>query len=107
MLSAAPREQLEAVISQTSVPEEHRRVFLGKAAAAMLVVLGAAAAATALSLGVRPGQRPPTKGVEPDRPPQRPDRVEPSHGDRPPPPMPKESPELNHPSDKSESKEGK
>jgi len=106
MLAAAPREQLEAVIAQTHVPEEHRRVFLGKAAAAMLVVLGAAAAAIALTATA--GQRArSTKGIQPDRPPERPDRVEPSHGDRPPPPMPKESPELNRPSDKSESKEEK
>jgi hypothetical protein len=107
MLAAAPREQLEAVIAQTHVPEEHRRVFLGKAAAAMLAVLGVAAAATALSLGVRPGQRPPTKGVQPDRPPQRPDRVEPSHGTPPDRPLPFEFPGQNRPSDKSESKEGK
>ena len=122
MLAAAPREQLEAVIAQTHVPEEHRRVFLGKAAAAMLAVLGVAAAASLLSpAGVR-ARREATKGIQPDRPvekleqtagnqadrpPQRPERVEPSHGDRPRPPMPKESPERNRPSDKSESKEGK
>ena len=87
MLAAAPREQLEAVIAQTSVPEEHRRVFLGKAAAAMLAVLGAAAVAASLlsPAGVR-ARREATKGIQPDRPPQRPERVEPSHGDRPPPP---------------------
>jgi hypothetical protein len=39
MLAAAPREQLEAVIANTRVPEEHRRVFLGKVAAAMLGVI--------------------------------------------------------------------
>ena len=83
MLAAAPREQLEAVIAQTHVPEEHRRVFLGKAAAAMLAVLGAAVAAGLLtSAGVR-ARRPPTKGIEPDLPPERPERVEPSHGERP------------------------
>ena len=33
MLSAAPAAQLEAVIARTSVPQEHRRAFLGQAAA--------------------------------------------------------------------------
>ena len=40
MLAAAPAEQLEAVIGRTTVPLEHRRVFLGQAAAAMLAALG-------------------------------------------------------------------
>ena len=40
MLTAAPAAQLEAVITQTSVPQEHRRAFLGQAAAAMLAALG-------------------------------------------------------------------
>ena len=101
MLAAAPREQLEAVIAQTHVPEEHRRVFLGKVAAAMLAVLGIATA----SCG--PRQPPKTKGIQPDRPPQRPERVEPSHGTSPDRPLPFEFPEQNRPSDKSESKEGK
>jgi len=39
MLRAAPAEQLEAVIDRTVVPKQHRRVFLGKAAAAMLAAL--------------------------------------------------------------------
>jgi hypothetical protein len=68
MLAAAPREQLEAVIAQTTVPEEHRRVFLGKTAAAMLVAVGAVAVGSALCLGVRPA----TKGIRPDRPPEEP-----------------------------------
>jgi acyl carrier protein len=42
MLTAAPAAQLEAVIARTSVPQEHRRAFLGQAAAAMLAALGAA-----------------------------------------------------------------
>ena len=41
MLEAVPAEQLEAIIAQTIVPHEHRRAFLGKAAAAMLAALGA------------------------------------------------------------------
>jgi hypothetical protein len=40
MLQAAPTDQLEAVIAQTQVPQEHRRAFLGRAAAAMLAALG-------------------------------------------------------------------
>ena len=39
MLRAVRREQLESIINQTSVPKEHRRAFLGKAAAAMLAAL--------------------------------------------------------------------
>jgi hypothetical protein len=79
MLAAAPREQLEAVIAQTHVPEEHRRVFLGKVAAAMLAVLGVAAATIALTATA--GQRArSTKGIQPDRPPERPKRIEPSAG---------------------------
>jgi acyl carrier protein len=40
MLTAAPAAQLEAVIARTSVPQEHRRAFLGEAAGAMLTALG-------------------------------------------------------------------
>ena len=69
MLRAVPAEQLEGIIARTSVPEDHRRAFLGKAAVAML-------AAVAVSLpgcgGVRP-DRPPDRGpaltgIAPDRP---------------------------------------
>lgn len=67
MLAAATREQLETVIARTNVPEAHRRVFLGKAAAAMLALLGVVAVGSALSLGVRP-MRQQTKGIQPDRP---------------------------------------
>ena len=42
MLAVAPAEQLEAIIARTSVPAEHRRAFLGQAAAAMLAALVAA-----------------------------------------------------------------
>lgn len=47
MLAAVPRAQLEAIIDQTTVPQEHRRAFLGKAAAAMLAALGAMTPAAA------------------------------------------------------------
>ena len=40
ILQSAPTDQLEAMIGQTRVPQEHRRVFLGQAAAAMLTSLG-------------------------------------------------------------------
>ena len=39
MLAAVPAAQLEAIIARTSVPQEHRRTFLGHAAAAMLAAL--------------------------------------------------------------------
>lgn len=91
MLAAAPRVHLEAVIAQTSVPEEHRRAFLGKAAVAMLAAIGIVAPATGCGAkGIQPdrpfddakttGSRPdrpgddktdkttPTKGIRPDRP---------------------------------------
>jgi acyl carrier protein len=41
MLAAVPSEQLEAIIARTNVPQEHRRAFLGQAAAAMLAAIGA------------------------------------------------------------------
>jgi len=60
MLAAVPAGQLETIIAQTSVPQEHRRAFLGKAAAAMLVPIALTAAGC--------------KGNRPDRPPE----IEPS-----------------------------
>ncbi len=70
MLRAAPAEQLEAVIDRTVVPREHRRVFLGKAAAAMLAALGLGQ--TGCSEPPQPtGSRPDypvTTGIEPDMP---------------------------------------
>ncbi len=82
MLRAAPAEQLEAVIDRTNVPQEHRRVFLGKAAAAMLAALGLGQAGCdkpaptgsrpdepAVTDGIRP-DRPAVTGIEPDMPPE-------------------------------------
>ena len=43
LLSAIPREQLEAFIHRTRLPESSKAVFLGKVAAAMLIALGAVA----------------------------------------------------------------
>jgi hypothetical protein len=84
MLAAAPREQLEAIIASTHVPEEHRRAFLGKAAAAMLIAVGATAAISmCLSAGSRArGKANEVKGIRPDRPiskgiqPDRPEKPE-------------------------------
>ncbi len=47
MLAAVPAAQLEAIIARASVPQEHRRAFLGQAAAAMLAALGAIRSAVA------------------------------------------------------------
>ena len=61
MLAAAPADQLEAVIARTTVPQEHRRVFLGQAAAAMLAAVGVATASCGPPPvgGSRPGSVPP------------------------------------------------
>ncbi len=64
MLAAAPAAQLEAVIERTRVPDEHRRAFLGKAAAAMLAALGAASTDALAGFG--------TTGTAPDMPPPAP-----------------------------------
>jgi len=102
MLRAAPAAQLEAIIAGTDVPREQRRAFLGTAAAVMLAAMGVAAPGCGPiggTKGVRPDKPPKregvTLGIEPDlpekaekkkaEPAERPDRVEPSHGDRPPP----------------------
>ena len=45
LLASIAPEQLAAVIDHTHVPEEHRRAFLGHAAAAMLAALGVAGTA--------------------------------------------------------------
>jgi len=48
MLDNIPVDQLRAIIDQTHVPEEHRRAFLGKAAAAMLAAIGVSGAGEAM-----------------------------------------------------------
>lgn len=74
MLSAIPQEQLAQIISQTTVPVEQRRVFLGRLAVAMLAVLGAGLAGCkpeathVTSLGAQPERPPATDGIRPDRP---------------------------------------
>jgi acyl carrier protein len=64
MLRSVPREQLATVIARTNVPEEHRRAFLGQAAAAMLGALGmmGCTVAAAQQILQAPG------GAAPDRP---------------------------------------
>jgi hypothetical protein len=71
MLAAMPQEQLEAVIARTQVSPEHRRVFLGKTAAAMLAVVGGAIVLYGMTAtaGVRARKKiRPDGGVRPDRP---------------------------------------
>lgn len=70
MLRAAPAEQLEAVVDRTVVPREHRRAFLGKAAAAMLAALGLGQAGCdqPAPTGSRPDEPAVTDGIRPDRP---------------------------------------
>jgi len=56
MLRAATEVQLEAVIARTTVPQEHRRAFLGKAAAAMLAAVGVMGPGAAASLAIGKGR---------------------------------------------------
>jgi len=94
MLRAAPAEQIEAIIDRTVVPQEHRRVFLGKAAAAMLAALGLGQAGceepAPAPKGIQPDEVPPVEGIRPDRPdairgiePDLPDGVKPSQAEQP------------------------
>ncbi len=75
MLRAVPREQLAAIIARTSVPEEHRRAFLGQAAAAMLAAMGIATGGPGSAAEPDPGSAVPAPpmfgGVRPDSPPSR------------------------------------
>lgn len=90
MLRAVPASQLEAIIARTSVSQEHRRAFLGQAAAAMLAAMGLAAP----GCGGGDSKGPPVTGIAPDRPREkgptegeRPDRVD-IKGERPDKPEP-------------------
>ena len=65
MVDAVPESQLEAIIARTTVPREHRRAFLGKAAAAMLAALGARTASAGTGVGGIQPDRPPTGGRSP------------------------------------------
>ncbi len=87
MLRAVRREQLEAIIARTNVPEEHRRAFLGQAAAAMLAALGIVAGrpGAAAAQGLPPGGSRPDLpipdpiapgGIRPNLPPKKPKTIE-------------------------------
>jgi len=97
MLAAVPRAQLETIIDRTRVPDEQRRAFLGKVAAAMLAVLGAGGElAAAGGLAVSGGA---AGGIMPDRPMpaptgSRPDRPPVAEGIRPEPPPTDPRPET-------------
>jgi hypothetical protein len=67
MLAAAPREQLEAIIARTNVPVEHRRAFLGHAAAAMVAAVAATAASSGFAQDEKPEYRY-SKGMTMERP---------------------------------------
>ncbi len=92
MLAAAEAAQIEAIIARTSVPQEHRRAFLGQAAAAMLAALGfVTVPGCDDSKGIRPDEKHKEGAAPPDQPPPKvPERTELSKGDRPdlPPPRP-------------------
>ncbi len=83
MLGAVPAAQLETIIAGTTVPQEHRRAFLGKAAAAMLAAVGVIGAGCGReevkgtrpdggTKGSRPDRIPAPTGSAPDRPPEKP-----------------------------------
>jgi hypothetical protein len=67
MLAAVTAPQLETIIAHTVVPQQIRRAFMGKAAAAMLAALGLVSS-VGCPKGIAP-DRPPPKGIAPDRPP--------------------------------------
>ena len=67
MLKAIPAEQLQQIVSRTSVPVEQRRVFLGRVAAAMVATISAGLAGCGGQMEPA-GIRPATEGVRPDRP---------------------------------------
>jgi hypothetical protein len=83
LLSAVPAEQLEAIVDRTSVPDEHRRAFLGHVAAAMLAALGVGLAGpTGLASGqggggIFPDRPPAPTGIRPDKPDDKPTKEPP------------------------------
>ncbi len=62
MLNAIPLEQIEKIIENAKVPDEHRRIFLGKVAAAMLGVLGLGLSGCMWVGGIRPDRPPGPEG---------------------------------------------
>jgi hypothetical protein len=67
MLNSVPQSQIEQIIENTTVPDEHRRVFLGKAAGAMLAVIGLGLGLSSCATGIRPDRLTP-EGSRPDLP---------------------------------------
>ena len=93
MLASVPAEQLDAIIARTKVADQHRRVFLGTAAAAMLAALGGVAlsgcgSGKETTLGERPDRPPVAGGARPPSP-VTPERQQPTDGIRPDRPPPK------------------
>jgi hypothetical protein len=72
MLNAVQRAQIEQIIENTTVPDEHRREFLGRVGVAMLALCGLGISACD-KLFVGPG------GIMPDHPPY--DFPDPSKGE--------------------------
>jgi len=54
MLQTFPKEHLSAIVEQTDVPEMYRRTFLGKSAAAMILLLGGIVPTIGCPKGIRP-----------------------------------------------------
>ena len=71
LLNAIPASQIEKIIENAKVPDEHRRLFLGKVAAAMLAALGLPITGGCLRLGMMPdlpGASTKLQGTRPDFP---------------------------------------
>ena len=64
ILAATPREQIEAIIAKTKVPQEHRRAFIGQAAAAMVAAVTASGGIVAAGGFGGTGIRPDKEGVD-------------------------------------------
>jgi hypothetical protein len=76
MLGSVPAAQLQKIIAETSVPQEHRRTFLGHAAAAMLAAMATMGGTVEAGGKMMSG----SGGMMSDRPPQRVDTVGPPGG---------------------------
>jgi hypothetical protein len=97
LLTTIPQSQIEQIIANTTVPDEHRRVFLGKIAALMLALVSVGLPGCGPP-GINPF-RPTLQGVEPGRPPA-------PQGIRPDDPRPPEArPGAGESSDKRPDKE--
>ena len=79
LLDSIPSQQIEKIIENTTVPDEDRRVFVGKVAAAMLTLTGAAFS-SGCGMGIWPDPLRNVKGINPDRPPDDPKKPKSSKG---------------------------